>query len=237
MFKYLITKTMVDVIENFTKVIIMNSLILFLWGIALLVLKSATTGYTLIIIGFYAVEIFLSYLFSGMIQKTENRDLLKKTVFATIIKSGILIFGYLILQGFSYREDIFGNTFYWLIIWIILVVVMAVSFVPYNNSDSGIIKNIARTFRIFIIDFRLIAILYPIKAILFLTNMLMISGAGTAVVFEKNLYEILDLKYEYIRKNGMANIRWDIILKDEVEKLERKNIQELLFPWKGNDKK
>lgn len=232
MFLYLIGKSFVDIIENFTKIVVLNSVILLVWGIALALIQSLSNGYSVIVFTAYIVTLTISYVFS---KTTDGKSVLQGVADAIpiVVSKGITVIGIMGAMTFYIEsEGSLKKTLLLTAIWILAAIYMAITGSFYNNKSKNE-NRLKERLILFFSGFRMAVGLMPIKIILIVTNVFIIPGVGAALYFERNIYELIEKKRKWLSDNNGKEFSWDEALSEEKKRLEEKDIIGMLFPWKN----
>jgi uncharacterized membrane protein YesL len=261
MFGFLIKKTFFDMWDNLLLIFVLNFGYILIIGGAVssfsLIISipglNASIMSILIVLVFFVVFWLYNGAANGMARDMADykrpgiKDFIehfKKTVLMSILYGVLSAFIFCVLafliSFYMSLDNFFGAAAFAFLFWGALILVTATQyFFPiYIGLDKRFIKIVKKSFLLFF-DNPIFTIGLLIGSLLMLALsiplFLMLPGFFTVQLWLNAGLKLRLYKYDYIEANGAdakAKIPWDSLLVEEKEKVGKRTLKGMIFPWK-----
>ena len=169
-----------------------------------------------------------------------KKTILPSLIFA-IINVAVISIIFVAAQFYlSYIKNFFGYFIFFVILWIyVFWLVAGQYFFPLQSKfDKNPIKNIKKMFLLLLDNLGFTFALFLVSIVTLILSgftFFLFMGPGAILLWHNTALKLRLYKYDYIEKNKNANrkkIPWDTLLEDDIDKLGKRTLKGLIFPWK-----
>lgn len=254
---FLVKKAFFDMWDNFLSVILMNLGFIILMTIPILLpapLAGISVALALIA---QVIGILLLFVYGGGVsmacrsianyERPEFKEFfqhIKDTWVSSLVLGGIFVAIIVVLwigiPVYAAMGNMLGLAALVFLFWALVIWLLAAQFYfPIRAQlDSKIGKIIKKSFIIFF-DNTIFAVMVGIGTILIalgsVFTALLIPGITGVLLWHQDALKLRLLKYDYLEKNPEAdrkNIPWDALLIDDRERVGKRTLRGMIFPWK-----
>jgi hypothetical protein len=127
------------------------------------------------------------------------------------------------------------------VIWLVIAVVLALQYyfaLAVQLPDDKPVKTVKKSVILVVdnIGFSLFFILYHIVNVIFTVFFMTLIPGGSGIELSHQVaVKLLMYKYDYLEEHPEANRRqipWDLLLQEEHEKVGKRSLKGMIFPWK-----
>jgi hypothetical protein len=176
---------------------------------------------------------------------TYLKESFKSSIIYSVLFSLFILISFIAVNFYSQLKInegiyLFKSFILILIFWLILMTILSAQFFfpLQSNYDKKVMKNIKKMFLIFFdnIGFSFgLFISSIIISFISLVTFFIFFGPSAILLWQNEALKLRIYKYEYLEKYpevSRRNIPWDVLLAIDQEKIGKRTLRNLIFPWK-----